>query len=166
MKPPRLVVITRRFWPATGGTERMLGNLAGELAKRGYPVTVLTAAWEKTWPSPIVFRGVPVVRLPKPKAGPFGSVRYIRALTHWLRHNHPDYDLAYVSGLQEEAYAAVDTLRGLLPVVLRAERAGRWGDCLWQLETHRGRNVKRVCMGARAFGGPSRALERELQAAG
>ncbi|MEE9602538.1 MAG: glycosyltransferase family 4 protein [Thermoguttaceae bacterium] len=159
-------MITRRFWPATGGTERMLGNLAGELAKRGYPVTVLTAAWEKTWPSPIVFRGVPVVRLPKPKAGPFGSVRYIRALIHGLRHNREAYDLAYVSGLQEEANAAVGTLRGLLPVVLRAERTGRWGDCLWQLETHRGRNVKRVCMGARAFVGPSRALERELQAAG
>ena len=33
MKPLRLVVITRRFWPTAGGTERMLGNLVGELAK-------------------------------------------------------------------------------------------------------------------------------------
>ncbi len=166
MKPQRLLVITRRFWPAAGGTERMLGNLTGELAKRGYRVTVLTAAWKQTWSNSIVFRNVSMVRLPKPKAGPFGSVRYMRALVHWLRHNHSDYDLAYVSGLKEEAYATVDTLRGLLPVVLCAERAGRWGDCLWQLETHRGRKIKRVCMAAKAFVGPSRALERELQAAG
>lgn len=166
MKLPRLVIITRRFWPAAGGSERMLGNLAAELAWRGCRVTVLTPAWDKKWSEHIYFRGASVIRLPKPHSGSFGSVRYLRALVRWLRNNQAAYDVVYVSSLREEARAAVDNLRGRKPVLLRAERAGQWGDCLWQLESRHGRKIKRVCLKADALIGPSRALERELQAAG
>ena len=166
MKPPRLVIITRRFWPAAGAAERMLGSLAAELVRRGCQVTILTAALEKRWANPMTFRGASVVRLPKPHQGSFGSVRYLRALVRWLRNNQADYDLVYVSSLREEARAAVDNLRGRKPVVLRAERSGQWGDCLWQLQTRHGRKIKSACLKADAFIGPSRALERELQAAG
>jgi glycosyltransferase involved in cell wall biosynthesis len=53
-----------------------------------------------------------------------------------------------------------------VPVVLRAEGAGRTGDCVWQLEAACGRRIKYRTMEADALVAPSRAIERELKAAG
>jgi len=84
----------------------------------------------------------------------------------WLREHRHRFDLVYVSGLKHEAHAALGALRGRLPVVLRPESAGRYGDCLWQIETFPGRRIKRQCLKAAAFVGRNAALERELKAAG
>jgi glycosyltransferase involved in cell wall biosynthesis len=166
VKPLRLVFVTRRFWPLVGGSEKLMANLAVELAGRGCRVTILTARWQPNWPARITFHELPVVRLPHPPQDGWKTFRYTRALARWLKQHQDAYDLVYVSGLRHEAYAALRALRGRLPVVLRAERAGRWGDCLWQIEASCGRRIKQRCMGAAAFVGPSRAAERELQAAG
>ncbi len=53
-----------------------------------------------------------------------------------------------------------------VPVVLRAEGVGRGGDCLWQLDAPCGRRIKRQCMDAAGFVAPTRAAQRELEAAG
>ena len=178
MNPLRLVFVTPRFWPLVGGSEKVMADLAVELAGRGCRVTVLTARWRPNWPDRISYHDVPVVRLaypPVPSAGhqgcptewaPWRAFCYMRSLARWLKQNEDGCDLVYVSTLKHEAYAAQRALRGRLPVVLRAEKAGRRGDCLWQLEAVCGRKIKQRCMKAAAFVGPSRAIERELQAAG
>jgi len=166
VSPPRLVLVTRRFWPLVGGAERMMAGLGADLAARGFPVTLLTARWQTDWPAEITYRGVPVVRLPHPPQRFWGTLRYMQALARWLRRHPARCDLVYVSMLKHDAYAAIRAVGRRVPVVLRAEGAGRTGDCLWQLDATCGRRIKYRTMEADALVAPSRAIERELKAAG
>ncbi len=162
----RLVFVARRFWPLVGGAERELANVALELTARGCRVTILTARWDSSWPAEIDYCGVRVVRLPHPPRHGWRTFRYMRQLVRWLARHQDRLDLVYVSTLQYDAYAALRAMGDRVPVVLRAETAGRFGDCLWQLDATCGRRIKRQCMKAAALVGPSRAVERELKAAG
>lgn len=162
----RVVLVTRRFWPLVGGAERAMANLAAEFAARGIAVTVLTARWQPSWPAEIHYRGAAVVRLPQPSLRLWGTIRYMQAIGRWLRQNEGRYDVVCVSMLKHDAYAALGAVGGRVPVVLRAAGAGRSGDCLWQLDARCGRRIKKRCMRADAVVGPSRAIQRELIAAG
>lgn len=166
MSPPRLVLVTQRFWPLMGRAATATANLAAEFASRKIDVTVLTVRWHPLWPAEVTCGGVPVVRLGGPPGRGRSATRYVKALSRWLEQNHRRYELVYVSELKHEAYAALRATRRGVPVVLRAEAAGRLGDCLWQLEAKGGRRIKRECMKADALIGPSRLVERELIAAG
>lgn len=166
MNALRLLLLTRRFWPLMGSAEQRMSDLAVALGARGCRVTVLTARWRPAWPSRILFDEVPVVRLPvAPRTG-WQTLRYTWHVARWLRENRDRYELVYVSSLRHEAYAAVRAGGGRVPVVLRPEAAGRFGDCLWQIEAACGRRIKRQCMEAAALVAPNRTMERELQAAG
>ena len=171
MNPLKLVFVTRSFWPLVGSAENVTADLAVELAGRGCRVTVLTARWEPDWPAEIYYHGVPVVRLPHAPQNRWKTFRYVRSLARWLLNHREHYDLVYVSMLKHDAYTVIRALRRCaavrrVPVVLRPAAAGRHGDCLWQLDAPCGRRIKRECMKAAAFVGSSRAIERELQAAG
>lgn len=167
MTLPRLVLITRRFWPLVGGAEIMAARLAAGLQARGATTTLLTARWHREWPAEIEHHGVRVLRLHSPRLRGWGTWRYMQAVAHWLRTHRASFDLAYVSMLKHDAYAAVTAgRRGSFPVVLRAEGAGLTGDCFWQLEANCGLRIKRRCFQADAFVAPSPAIERELIAAG
>ncbi|NLX97682.1 MAG: glycosyltransferase family 4 protein [Rhodopirellula sp.] len=166
MRPLRLVIVARRFWPLVGETERMLASLASAFPVRDCRVTVLTAGWNPRWPPQVVYGEVPVIRLsPAPRDG-WSTLRYLRTLGGWLRRHGDDYDAVYVSGLKQEAYAAVRAVGRRRPVVLRAEQAGRGGDCLWQIDAFCGRRVKTECLRARLFVGRTPGVCRELVAAG
>lgn len=166
MERRRVVFLVRRFWPWVGGPQNVMANLGAELIGRGWEVTILTARWQAEWPGRIRFRGIPVVRLPHPPQGRLGMWHYLRDIRQWLRDHAGQYDLVYASTLRQEARAAVGAVRRQVPVVLRAEKAGRRGDCLWQIETREGRRIKQACMRAAGWIAPGRAIERELQAAG
>jgi len=162
----RLAMVARQFWPLVGGAARAGANLATTLASRGVEVTVLAARWGPRWPAEIGYSGVNVLRIAEAPRSAWGSIRYVRSLARWLRQNQDRYQLVYVWGLKEEAYAALCAVGGGVPVVLRPQVAGRRGDCLWQLDARCGRRIKHRCMHAAAFVGPSRAVWRELIAAG
>lgn len=167
MTPPRLLLISRRFWPLVGGAETAVANLATAFQSLGSKCTVLTAQWDPGWPREIYHRGVRVIRIPQPSMRFYGTWRYQRGLANWLSEHRRDYDLAYVSMLKHSAYATLGVARTLrFPVVLRAEGAGVTGDCFWQLDANFGRRIKKRCLRADAFVAPSRAIERELAAAG
>lgn len=166
MTPPRLVLITRRFWPLVGGAERMMARLAIGLAARGCAVTVLTARWEEHWPTAIHYGGVPVVRLIHPPQRGWGTLRYMLALRAWLRQHAAEYDLVYVSMLKHDAHTAVGTVAERSPVVLRAEGAGSNGDCQWQRAARFGHCIARRCRRASCLVAPGAAIEQELLAAG
>jgi len=162
----RLVLVTRRFWPLVGGAERIMAGLGAELAGRVGAVTILTARWQPQWPPEITFRGVRVVRLPNPSQRVWGTWHYMRAVRAWLEA-HPDrYNLIYVSMLKHDAYAALKAARRRVPVVLRSEGAGLYGDCRWQEQARGGRWIRRQCRRAQAIVAPSQAIEEELLAAG
>jgi len=162
----RVAIVTRRFWPLVGGPEKVLANLAVELSAHGCPAFVLTARWRANWPSEILLRGVPVIRLPPPAEHRWGNLRRLRPLVSWLRANRHRYDLVYVSELKEEAYAVMRAAGRRTPVVLRAERAGRGGDCQWQRDTFCGGRIAAECRRAAAVIAPAAEIGRELLAAG
>ena len=167
MTPPRVVLVTRRFWPLVGGAEIMAARLANGLHARGATTTILTARWQTDWPAEIEHHGVRVLRLANPQARVWGTWRYMQALGRWLRQHRSQFDLVYVSMLKHDAYAALAAARGeQWPVVLRAEGAGLTGDCHWQLEANCGSRIKRQCQRAHAFIAPSPAIERELIVSG
>lgn len=117
----RVAIITRRFWPLAGHSERSIAQLARELLEQGASPFVVTARFETRWPAEVTFRELPVHRLPFPATPGWGMMRYLIALSRWLRRNGPDIDVAYVSQLSVEAYAALGALsRTGVPVVLRA----------------------------------------------
>jgi glycosyltransferase involved in cell wall biosynthesis len=149
-----------------GGPEQNFANLGGELAARGHEVTVLTARWQRGWPAELLYRGRRVVRLAEPPRRRWGAICYTRALARWLRRRAAEIDVVCVSRLREEAYAAVRALRGRAPVVLRAETAGRAGDCRWLREAPCGWRIRRRCRAAAAHVAASRTIEEELRAAG
>ena len=151
-----------------------MGDLALELSARGMPGTILTARWRKDWPQTVTFHGMRVHRLaePPPQADTskahWATTYYIRAIAAWLRRNYGSYDVVIVSGLRHEANAAILALAdgSGVPIILRGERPGRRGDCLWQLEAPGGLQAKQRAMRAGAFVAPSRQIHHELIAAG
>jgi glycosyltransferase involved in cell wall biosynthesis len=161
-----VAIVARRFWPLAGGPEKVLANLAVELTARGSPALVLTARWRANWPSEILLRGVPVIRLPPPAEQRWGSLRRLRPLVGWLRANRHRYDVVYVSELKEEAYVIMRAVGGRMPIVLRAERSGRGGDCQWQRDAVCGGRIAAQCRRAAAVIAPAAEIERELLAAG
>ncbi len=175
----RPVFVIDRFWPLFDGAGRTVGDLAVEFHERGMTGrgssgTILTARSQKDWADTIALHGMSVHRLAEPPPitdtlkARWATARYIRAIAAWLRHNRELYDVIFVSGLRHEAYAAMTAFgRGAgVPIILRGERPGREGDCVWQLDTPGGRRIKRRLMKADAFVAPSRQIHRELIAAG
>lgn len=165
MSGPRLVLITRRYWPLLGGAERVMSDLAAEFAACDCHVTLLTARWQSDWPEELQQERVRVVRLPQPTVRWLGTWRYMRAIQRWLAQHRHAIDLVYVSMFKHDAYAALAPDRSW-PVVIRAEGAGVTGDMHWQLDAPLGKRIKRRCFRADGFFAPSRAIETELIAAG
>lgn len=163
----RLVFVTRRFWPLVGGAEKAISNLACELVRTGHQVTILTARWEKRWPREFQHRGVSVVRLDQPKQRGWGTIRYMRNLSRWLRVHRDRFDAVLVSQLKHDAYAAINSLTDLdKPVILRAPCGGASGDCHWQQTSRFGDRIAARCRQASAITVPTPAIQAELLNAG
>ncbi len=143
-----------------------MGNLAAGLTARGFQVTILTVCWDSAWPTNVRWRETPVVRLLPPPTSGWNMFRFVRRVGQWLRENEDHFDLVYACGLKHEAYAALRNTPGHIPVVLRAESAGQYGDCVWQVGARRGRRIKRLCMKAAALVGGEQIVAEELRAAG
>ncbi len=167
MSVPRVVFISRRFWPLIGGAESVMANLGEALVRQGVAVTLLTARSDRRWPVEATHRGINVVRLPQPALRWWGTWRYMAAITQWLAEHREQFDVVYVSMFKHDAYAAVGVGRRMgFPVAMRAEGAGFTGDMHWQLGAFGGRRLKRRCFQGAAFIAPSQVIHREIIAAG
>jgi glycosyltransferase involved in cell wall biosynthesis len=162
-----VALITRRFWPLVGGPERLMATLAEELPELGARTTVVTTQWDTNWPEATDHSGTPVIRLPYSLLPGWGTIRSMWSLGRWLRSQTDPVDAVVVSTLRHDAFAASGALRGTpVPVLLRAERAGRWGDTLWQQEARFGSRIRRSCQQADAIVVPHESVAAELHAAG
>lgn len=167
MTPLRIAMVTRRFWPLVGGAEMVMANLSQQFLAQGARPVILTAMWDPDWPTDLVHRDVPVVRLPQPRTRGWGTWRYMHQLGRWLMGNREQYDLVFVSMLKHSAYTAIKVGRKLgVPVLLRAEGAGQTGDCQWQETARFGRRIRTRCQQASAVVAPSQQVADELLAAG
>ena len=152
MNSLRLLMVTPRYWPLVGDTERVTTRLANEFCARGCPTTILTARWHSNWPETVLHRDAVVKRLPGSPRGGWTTFRYLRALSRWVRRHRADFDAVYVMNLRQDAYAVVGALRSMdPPVVLRAQRARSTGDCHWQEHARFGNRIRKRCQGAAAI---------------
>ncbi|MBI2478449.1 MAG: glycosyltransferase [Planctomycetia bacterium] len=123
MNSLRLLMVTPRYWPLVGDTERVTSRLANEFCSRGCATTILTARWHHDWPESVVHRQAVVKRLPGSPRGGWTTLRYMRALARWVRQHREEFDIVYVMNLRQDAYAVVGALGGHAPpVVLRAQK--------------------------------------------
>ena len=124
----RIVIVSRRFWPLADEPEMAIGRLADGFLEHGARPEILTARWDKHWPEEFVHRGVPVHRLQNSSSRRWGTLRYIRSVSNWLRSHSEEIDAVYVSLLRYDAYAAIGALAGRdVPVGRRAGRVQ--GQC-------------------------------------
>ena len=162
-----IAFITPRFWPWFDRAGRVVGQVAVDLLDRGHRPTIVSRRAVESWPEEIAYQGVPTVRFLVPMTPRRSEERrYQKRLADWLDTHREEFDVVCVSGLGEEAETAIRTLGKSCPVVLRAERAGREGDCLGQIETRRTRRIKKTCMKAAALIGTAPTSHAELLAAG
>ena len=119
MTPQRIAIVSRRFWPISGPTEHFIADLGDQFSIAGHQVRLLTAAWQKGWPSECSFREFEVRRLNRPSSGPWGTYRYQRALVRELDHYQPDAVLMFGNG---EDLPVVRKLVGdSIPCVVRVD---------------------------------------------
>lgn len=167
MTPLRLLMVTPRYWPLVGDTERVTSRLANEFCARGCSTTILTARWHNDWPESVIHRHAVVKRLPGSPRGGWTTFRYMRALARWVREHHKEFDVIYVMNLRQDAYAVVGALQtGNPPVVLRAQRACATGDIHWQEHARFGHRIRRRCQIASAIVASTHVCSDELLRAG
>ena len=163
MNALRAVVITRRFWPLAQGDERLAAELSQQLARHGTDPTVVTARFDTRWPAQIHCRELVVHRLPFPRS-PFGwgTMRYMIALSRWLRRNRPDIDVVLVFGMSLDAYAAVGALQSSgIPVIIRVENADL-GEALDSSILRRRAHILRRCHSAAAMVAATSGMAHQL----
>lgn len=167
MSPLRLLMVTPRYWPLVGDTERVTSRLANEFCARGCSTTILTARWHSDWPESVVHQRAVVKRLPGSPRGGWTTFRYLRALARWVRQHGEEFDVIYVMNLRQDAYAVVGALGANdPPVVLRAQRARETGDCRWQDHARFGKRIRSRCQGAAAIVASTNVSTDELLRAG
>lgn len=167
MNSLRLLMVTPRYWPLVGDTERVTSRLANEFCSRGCATTILTARWHHDWPESVVHRQAVVKRLPGSPRGGWTTLRYMRALARWVRQHREEFDIVYVMNLRQDAYAVVGALGGHAPpVVLRAQWACEAGDCHWQDRVRFGSRIRRRCQNAAAIVAATQVCSDELLRAG
>jgi len=167
MSPPRVLLISRRFWPLVGGAEQFMASLAAELVARGAMPHVLTAQWAPGWPREIFFQSAQVTRLPGSRHRSLANLNHMRRLRRWIARRGEQFDLAYASPLRHDALVAVKRFQDRFgPVVLRAETGGPAGDCAWLEKNRFGRRIRRCCQRAAAVVAPTPAVADELRQSG
>jgi glycosyltransferase involved in cell wall biosynthesis len=165
--PLHIALVSRRLWPLAGESETSVLQLADRLHQGGAAPTLVTARWQPHWAERTTLRGMPVVRLPMPATPGWRMLRYVYALSRYLRQHRNAYDAVVVSGLRAEAYCALSSLRGSgIPVILRASEAGPYGEVAWQKQTRFGNRIAGRCKEAAAIVAASGFVADELHAFG
>jgi L-malate glycosyltransferase len=146
MKPIRVLMVVRLFYPWVGGTERQALKLAQQLAAKGVIVEITTGWWFRGTPQREVVGGVSVFRnhtlwemfgirgLRK-----FGGYLYILSLIFYLWRHRFHYDIIHVHGLNYHTFAAVLAGRWFRrKTVTKVANSGQASDIL---KMHKGQQL-------------------------
>jgi glycosyltransferase involved in cell wall biosynthesis len=161
--PLRLAIAAPRFWPLLGDAERRALRLAEGLIELGHQVTVVTPRWRRAWPAEMCVGIVPLVRLRGSHRTGWSTLRWMYALSRWLKEQAASLDAILACGLRHEAYVAVGAARERqLPVIAIAGA----GDIAWQRSAAFGSRIAQRCRLVDAIVAQSGAVADELAAAG
>lgn len=118
---PRVLIVSRRFWPiCTDSTQRLM-SFANSLAACGTKIGVLSARWHSSWSPRIDIREMPIHRLELAPTNPLRSARYARSLVDWVTKHSAEYDLIYFDAAELEAQVILSQVKTPQrpPVVVR-----------------------------------------------
>jgi glycosyltransferase involved in cell wall biosynthesis len=133
-------MVTARFWPLAGEEERELLRLADLLLEAGHSLSVVSAAWKKSWPREMCVGCVPLVRLRGSPKSSLSALRWMYSLNRWLQEQAGELDAVLVAGLRQEAYVAIRALAdSRVPVIVLAQEA----DLDWQRTATFGQRIAR-----------------------
>lgn len=128
MKPQRILLICKSFWPLSGETELLAAEFARQLAVVVDKVDVVTWKMIRQWPDLFTLGDVQVHRLPQSQKsswsaanlGQYGRSRWHRSLQRWLTAQAQQSDAAIVFEQENDALApTLAACRAGLPVVTR-----------------------------------------------
>ena len=156
MKPLRVAIVMRRFWPLTGRTGKSPGQPGGRtVPPRSFgddPHRPLAAGLAG---GIALSRSAGLSAFARRRRAAGTTLQYMRSLARWLRSHADRFDLVYVSQLRHEAYAALRAVGGGCRWSCGPNTSDASGDCLWQLDAPCGRRIKRQCMEAAALVAPT-----------
>lgn len=135
-RTPRVLMVVRLFHPWVGGMERQALTLAGELARRGVDVRIVTGRWFRGTAREETIENVTVVRHNTLWEGfgirglrRLGGVIYMLSLAAYLFSHRSDYDIIHVHGLSYHAFVASALGRRLgKPVLVKLANSGVASD--------------------------------------
>lgn len=156
---PRVLFVTRRFWPLANDNIWRLLSLAGALRNAGWEPQVLTAQWHAAWPAKITLRDIEIHRLGPSPTTPFRSRRYTRSVCDWIASRTSQFDCIIIDALEEDA-VGLTSHKGMdwPPILVRydALESGR------PLEQRPDSKVTSVCQCAARVLIPHEHARREL----
>lgn len=165
MNRPRILIVTRKFWPQVGATQRALGRLVWKLGDY-FDITMVTAFAHPHWPRRLEYGPARVDRIYKTPTGWFSMRGAMRTLTKYISDAKPAFDLIYTLRMRDESAAVVKALGDKIPTVIRAEYSGLYGDCYPLSEDRRSETIRRQCTSASRMIATSPSVASEVAAAG
>lgn len=153
-RKPSVWLLISSYHPTVGGGETHARLISRELARRGWPVTILTRRRDRNWPAVDTLEGTTIRRVAPAGAPRLGKyLMLLPVLLTLLRHAR-EVDVLYVCGLRVLGLAGM--LFGVLtgrPVILRSEACGEWsGDFIFNSPhqaTIRGKGLIRFLIAVR-----------------
>jgi hypothetical protein len=118
--PLRLLVVTRKYWPVVDEACMRLMHWIDHWKSLGVEVQIVTARWNKAWPTQANLRGVQVHRLVPPPNSQWNEGAFQRSLAAWIQKHAASFDAVYfdaADGLLATFIAKCKNLQ--LPVIAR-----------------------------------------------
>lgn len=159
---PRVLLVTRRFWPMANDNMWRISSLGSALQAAAWNVQVLTAQWHSAWPAEVSLREFSVHRLAPSPTTPFRSRRFTRATCDWVARHGSQLDCLIVDATEEDALplTARSSSDGP-PVIVRYDSVPGSGPLLERLRER----VITACRQAALVVVPHEHARRELVAA-
>ncbi len=111
MKPIRVLMVVRLYYPWVGGTERQAHKLAKKLREKDIDVEIVTGWWFRGTPQRSAIDGVPIFRNQTmwemfgiKGLRRFGGYLYILSLLWYLWRRRANYDIIHVHGLNYHTF--------------------------------------------------------------
>ncbi len=168
MGPPRVLMVTRRYWPhVADDAAGRLATLVDGLRRERLHLEILAARYAASWPTELEVRETRLHRpAPAPK-GEWSMARYQRGLADALKRMAGQFDLLYADAMREEAAIVIDAARRAgIPSVVRYTGFAERSDGHWWSRSRAGRRCRQACLTADALLAPCASAEQTLVAAG
>jgi glycosyltransferase involved in cell wall biosynthesis len=162
--PPRVVFVSRYFFPFVGGLEKRVLSVARALTARGIQVTIITSRLSPDFPPEQTLDGVNIHRLASPPIKILGACVFIAQLLCFLFKRRARYQALHAFQVGHSSAAAVVMGRLLRKTVfLHLSGGGSGGDVGRHLKTPWGLVYLALCRFASTIVVLNAQMQRDLK---